>query len=58
MTGETGRFAVFGAEAGTLLLEVTFDLAEGVEEPTNGYYVLAEAGGTVPYYPALVFAPL
>jgi hypothetical protein len=58
MTGDTGRFAIFGAEAGTLVLEVTFQFAKGVEDPSNGYYVLAEAGGAAPYYPALVFAPL
>jgi hypothetical protein len=57
-TGKTGRFAVFGAGAGTLLLEVTFELTPGVEEQANGYYVVAEAGGAAPYYPALVFAPL
>jgi hypothetical protein len=58
MTGETGRFAVFGVEAGTLFLEVTFEFAQGVQEPPNGYYVVAEAGGAVPFYPAVVFAPL
>ena len=57
-TGDTGRFAVFGAEAGTLTLEVTFDVGEDVDEPSTGYYALAEAGGAAPYYPALVFAPL
>ena len=57
-TGQTGRFAVFGAEAGTLLLELNFEVGKDIEEPTNGYYVVAEAGGTAPYYPALVFSPL
>jgi hypothetical protein len=58
VTGQTGRFAIFGAGAGTLFLEVSFDLAEGIDEPPNGYYVVAEAGGAAPFYPALVFSPL
>jgi hypothetical protein len=58
MTGETGRFAVFGAEAGTLALQVTFEFVEGLDEEPVTYPIVAEAGGAVPYYPALVFAPL
>jgi hypothetical protein len=56
-TGETGRFAIFGAEAGTLTLEVVFEFAKDVA-PSNFYFVVAEDGGAVPYYPALVFSPL
>ena len=57
VTGQTGRFAVFGAEAGTLTLSLTFEVVPGTPSTPNGYYVLAEAGGAAPYYPALVFAP-
>ena len=57
-TGQTGRFAVFGAEAGTLFVEVTYEFVDGVQEPPIGYYVVAEAGGVAPFYPALVFAPI
>ncbi len=58
VTGQTGRFAVFGAEAGTLTLSLAFDVVPGTPGTPNGYYAVAEAGGAAPYYPALVFAPL
>jgi hypothetical protein len=57
-TGETGRFAVFGAGAGTLLLSLDFDVGKDVEVDPTGYYVVAEAGGASPFYPALVFSPI
>jgi hypothetical protein len=56
-TGETGRFAIFGVEAGTITLEVTYVFVTG-DEPTNFYFAVAEDGGAVPYYPALVFGPI
>jgi hypothetical protein len=58
VTGETGRFAVFGAEAGTLVLEVVFEFVEGDDPDPIVYPIVAEAGGAVPYYPALVFVPI
>jgi hypothetical protein len=58
VTGHTGRFAVFGAEAGTLVLELNFDVSEDIAADPIGYYVVAEAGGASPFYPALVFSPI
>jgi hypothetical protein len=57
-TGQTGRFAVFGAEAGTLVLELNFAVSKEIQADPVGYYVVAEAGGASPFYPALVFSPI
>jgi hypothetical protein len=55
-TGETGRFAVFGAEPGTLTLDLVYEIVADKAAETNHYLIVAEESGAVPYYPALVFA--
>ena len=55
-TGNTGRFAVFGAPTGPVSIQVSYDLTD---DYSLDYWYIARApeGGVVPMYPAWVELP-
>ena len=56
ITGETGRFALFGIAPGTVWLTVTYTVTEGMEEESE-YPLYMPFNGTAPMYPVLVDLP-
>jgi len=56
LTGETGRFAVFGLEAGLAWVNITYSVDDDFEEDWD-YPILLAENGTAPMYPVLVELP-
>ena len=56
ITGETGRFAIFGVPAGVISVQIRYDYG-GPEEQEDWYQVYMPDNGTVPMWPALVSMP-
>ena len=56
VTGETGRFGLFGLNAGLGLLTVSYAVTEDLEQVSE-YVVLLPENGTAPMYPLLVELP-
>ena len=56
VTGETGRFALFGLNAGIGLLTVSYAVTDDLEQVSE-YLVLLPENGTAPMYPLLVDLP-
>jgi hypothetical protein len=56
ITGETGRFAIFGLEPGTVWLTVAYTVTDGMEEESE-YPLYMPSNGTAPMYPVLVDLP-
>lgn len=53
--GNTGRFAIFGVPAGSIVVDVRYTDPAG-DEPVQLFRFVAPEGGFVPIYPALVEA--
>jgi hypothetical protein len=56
LTGETGRFAVFGLEEGLAWVNVAYIVDDDFEEAWD-YPILLAENGTAPMYPVLVALP-
>lgn len=54
LTGDTGRFAVFGVAPGPVIVEVVYDDGS-TTLPAMLYQYVAVADGLVPMYPAMVY---
>jgi hypothetical protein len=52
VTGETGRFAVFGLDEGPVVVDIVYDTGE--TEPEVAYWRWVSDGGVVPMHPAWV----